>query len=402
MKILFIHPNFPSQFVHLAAALARTRGHTLVALSQHVSPVPEGVQLRQYQLLRQPAGSVDPILAGHERAVMHAQACAVAALQLKKEGFAPDIILAHPGWGDAMFIKDVFPQARLVVYCEYYYSGWEQDADFDPELPPLTLEQRCFIRMKNTASLHSLQIADAAIAPTAWQKSTFPAWAQNKISVIHDGIDLARLRQPANAALVLAAHDGRPEIRFGAGDEVVSYAARNLEPVRGFQVFMRMLPELLRQRPNAHAIIVGGDHLSYSHAAPQGASWKQHMLNEVGAELDMARVHFTGALPYRHYLGVLNVSKVHTYWTTPFVLSWSFLEAAANGVPLLASDTPPVREFAHALGVRTLPFYDHSAFGAAVANQLAQPAAPRRIPDMRAFDIGACTAAQIALLERLG
>jgi len=401
LKLLFIHPNFPSQFVHLAAALARTREHTLVALSQHAGPAPEGVQLRQYQLLRQPAGSVDPIVAGHERAVMHAQACAVAALQLKKEGFAPDIIVAHPGWGDAMFIKDVFPQARLVVYCEYYYSGWEQDADFDPELPPLSLEQRCFIRMKNTASLHSLQIADAAIAPTAWQKSTFPAWAQDKISVIHDGIDLARLRQPADAALVLAAHGDRPEVRFNAGDEVVSYVARNLEPVRGFQVFMRMLPELLYRRPKAHAIIVGGDHLSYSHPAPHGASWKQHMLAEVGAELDMARVHFTGALPYRHYLGVLNVSKVHSYWTTPFVLSWSFLEAAANGVPMLASDTAPVREFAESLGVSTLPFYDHHAFAAAAAEQLAQPPAPRRIPNMAALDVGACTRRHIALLNSL-
>jgi glycosyltransferase involved in cell wall biosynthesis len=125
------------------------------------------------------------------------------------------------------------------------------------------------------------------------------------------------------------------------------------------------------------------------------------MLKEIGAELDMARVHFTGALPYRHYLGVLNVSKLHTYWTTPFVLSWSFLEAAANGVPMLASDTAPVREFAESLGVQTLPFYDHHAFAAAAAEHLAQPSAPRRIPDMRALDIGPCTAAQIALLNSL-
>lgn len=401
MRVLFIHPNFPSQFVHVAAALARLPGHSVVALSQHAGPAPEGVQLRQYALLRKPAGSVDPIVAGHELAVMHAQACAVAALQLKKDGFTPDVIVAHPGWGDAMFIKDVFPQAKLVVYCEYYYSGWEQDADFDPELPPLTLEQRCFIRMKNSANLHSLQIADAAIAPTNWQKSTYPAWAQPKISVIHDGIDLARLHHPADAALVLSAHAGRPEVRFSIGDEIVTYVARNLEPVRGFQVFMRMLPEVLRQRPKAQAIIVGGDHLSYSHPAPGGATWKQHMLKEVGAQLDMARVHFTGALPYRHYLGVLNVSKVHTYWTTPFVLSWSFMEAAANGVSMVASDSPPVQEFAGAFGVKTLPFYDHQAFATEVAAQLASPTSPRDAPDMTAFDLDPCTAAHIALLHSL-
>lgn len=401
MKLLFIHPNFPGQFVHLAAALGRERTHTVVALSQHVSPVPEGVTLRQYGLLRQPAGSVDPIVAEHERSVMHAQACAVAALKLKNEGFTPDVIVAHPGWGDALFIKDVFPQARLVVYCEYYYSGTSQDADFDPELPPLSLERRCLIRMRNTASLLSMELADAAIAPTAWQKSTYPVWAQDKISVIHDGIDLARLKQPANASLVLAAHDGRPEARFNAGDEVLTYVARNLEPVRGFQVFMRMLPSLLQQRPKAHAIIVGGDQLSYSHAAPGGVSWKQRMLAEVGEQLDMARVHFTGVLPHRQYVGVLNVSKAHAYWTTPFVLSWSFLEAAATGVPVLASDTEPVREFAPALGVVTLPFYDAPAFATALADRLAAPPAPRRPPDMRELDIAPCTAARLRLIASL-
>ena len=401
MKLLFIHPNFPGQFVHLAAALGRERAHTVVALSQHVSPVPDGVTLRQYTLLRKPAGNTDPILAEHERSVMHAQACAVAALKLKNEGFVPDVIVAHPGWGDALFIKDVFPQARLLVYCEYFYSGSGQDAGFDPELPPLTLEQRCLIRMRNTASLLSMELADAAIAPTAWQKSTYPAWAQDKISVIHDGIDLARLQHPANARLVLAAHQGRPEMRFDSGDEVLTYVARNLEPVRGFQVFMRMLPSLLERRPNAHVVIVGGDQLSYSHAAPGGASWKQHMLAEVGAQLDMRRVHFTGVLPHRQYVGVLNVSKAHAYWTTPFVLSWSFLEAAANGVTMLASDTEPVREFAPALGVQTLPFFDGQAYADALAAQLAAPPTPRQPPDMRELDIAPCTAARIRLIETL-
>jgi glycosyltransferase involved in cell wall biosynthesis len=401
VKLLFIHPNFPSQFVHLAAALGRERAHTVVALSQHVSPVPPGVTLRRYGLLRQPAGSIDPIVAEHERSVMHAQACAVAALKLKNEGFTPDVIVAHPGWGDALFIKDVFPQARLVVYCEYYYSGTSQDAGFDPELPPLTLEQRCLVRMRNTASLLSMELADAAIAPTAWQKSTYPAWARDKISVIHDGIDLARLRQPADASLVLAAQDGRPAARFTAGDEVLTYVARNLEPVRGFQVFMRMLPPVLARRPKAHAIIVGGDQLSYSPAAPGGASWKQRMLAEVGDQLDLRRVHFTGVLPHQQYVGVLNVSKAHAYWTTPFVLSWSFLEAAASGVALLASDTEPVREFAPALGVATLPFYDAPAFSAALAAQLAAPAAPRRPPDMHELDIGPCTAARMRLIASL-
>lgn len=402
MKVLFIHQNFPGQFVHLSAELAKDAANQVVALTMSEHAVPAGVRARRYSLLRPSAPETHPLLQNQESHVLRAEACAAAAFKLKQDGFTPDVIVAHPGWGEALFIKDVYPQAKVVMYCEYYYAAEGQDVGFDPEIPPLTFPQRCTLRMRNVTNLLSMEIADAAISPTEWQKSTYPAWARDKITVIHDGIDLRKLAFDPAARLTLAGADGKGQLEFQPGDEVMTYVARNLEPVRGFQVFMRTLPEVLRRRPKAHAIIVGGDEVSYGSHAPGGVSWKAHMLAEVGDALDMSRVHLLGKVSYQHYLHLLNISRVHAYWTTPFVLSWSFLEAALSGLPVVASDTAPVREFAERLGVKTISFFDHQAFAAALSDRLANPnrsAAARN--GSASLDTRHCIAAQVKLIRSL-
>lgn len=399
MNILFIHQNFPGQFVHLAADLAKQKRNKVVALTIYQQPAPAGVTVRPYTMLRPTAPETHPLLQDQENKILHAEACAAAALQLKREGFVPDIIVAHPGWGEALFIKDVFPLARLVIYCEYYYALEGQDVGFDPEIPPLTFEQRCRLRLKNTTNLLSMEIADAAISPTQWQKSTYPAWAREKITVIHDGIDLARLKHNPKAQLAVAANSHHGEINLKAGDEILTYVARNLEPVRGFQILMRTLPEVLRRRPDAHAIVVGGDGVSYGHHAPNGLSWKDHLLAETGHRLDMKRVHFAGKVSYQAYLQILNISRVHAYWTTPFVLSWSFLEAALSGLPVVASDTAPVREFAPRLGVTSLGFFDIDAYSQTLTEGLSQNKLLRKPLDLPEIEVKYCVAAQKRLLE---
>jgi glycosyltransferase involved in cell wall biosynthesis len=400
MNILFIHQNFPGQFLHLSAHLAGRKRHRVVALAMQGQAAPAGVELRRYGLLRAAAPAGHPLLHEQEAHVLRAEACAAAALQLKRDGFTPDLVVAHPGWGEALFIKDVFPQARLVLYCEYYYALEGQDVGFDPQQPPLTFQQRCRLRLKNSTNLLSMELADAALSPTHWQRNTYPAWARDKISVIHDGIDAARLRFDPAARLELDTAAGR--VRLRPGDEVLSYVARNLEPARGYPVFMRALAELLRRRPRARAVLLGGDEAGYGQAAPDGRSWKQHMLAELEGSLDLSRVHFLGQVSYQHYLRLLSISRVHAYWTTPFVLSWSFLEAAISGLPVVASDTPPVREFADRLGVATLPYHAQDRFAEALAERLAG-AAPRRA-DVAAppeLDLARCLRAQSKLLARL-
>lgn len=402
MKVLFIHQNFPGQFVHLAGQLARQRGNQVWALSMHQQAVPEGVSVRHYQLLRTAVAQTHPLLQDQEAKVLRAEACAAAAMQLKREGFVPDVIYAHPGWGEALLIKEVFPQARLIVYCEYYYALEGQDVGFDPEIPALTFQQRCQLRLRNSTNLLSLDLADAAIAPTRWQQSTYPKVWHDKIHVIHDGINMASLQPNPATSLHLAANAYHDELVLRHGMEVISYVARNLEAVRGFHQFMRLLPEVQDARPAAHAVIIGGDGLSYGGPAPDGQSWKDYLLAEVGPRLDWRRVHFVGKVPYQAYLDLLNVSKVHAYWTTPFVLSWSLLEAALHGVPVLASDTEPVAEFAELLGIGGHGFFDRPAFAADMVKRLAaKPARRKNRPVPDELNLAKCLARQLDLINSL-
>lgn len=394
MNVLFIHQNFPGQFVHLSADLARNPAHRVVALSLYDNVSPAGVQIQLYKLLREPVKETHPLLLDLEAKVLRAEACASAAMQLKRDGFYPDLIVAHPGWGEALFMKDVFPNARLAIYCEYYYALEGQDVGFDPEMPRLTLAQQYMLRIRNTTHLLSLEAADLAFAPTQWQKQTFPAWAQDRITVIHDGIDTQRLQYRPNASLMLESGHAQQPVRLGVGDEVLTYVARNLEPVRGFHVFMRALPEVLERRPKAHVIVVGGDDVSYGSRAPSADSWRDQLMHELGSQIDLPRVHFVGRVPDEVYLELLSISKMHVYWTTPFVLSWSFLEAALAGVPMVASATPPVLEFSGQLGIPTADFFDVGGFAEAIVEGLAAPRKRRKARSLKGLSAAECIAAQ--------
>ena len=341
MKFLFLHQNFPGQFRIIAERLAAQPGNEVIALRQNRHAVAvKGVGLASYRFLRTPLEGQHPLLREMESKVLRAEAVADAARRLRRRGWNPDVVVAHPGWGEALLIRDVWPQARLVSYLEYFYAPTGQDYDFDPEFAGHDDEALARLRLKNTVMLHALQDSDAAWTSTEWQRSLFPEWARKRIRVIHEGVDTDHFRPDPEARFSIAGKN----VTLTAQDEVVTYASRSLEPVRGFHVFMRALPELLRRRPNAHVVIMGKEEASYGQEPKGHTSWLQKMLREVGADLDPARVHVVGFLPGEAYRTVLQVSSAHVYLTYPFVLSWSVVEALACGARVVGSDTGPVRE----------------------------------------------------------
>jgi glycosyltransferase involved in cell wall biosynthesis len=267
--------------------------------------------------------------------------------------FKPDVILAHPGWGETLPLRSMFPQARLLVYCEFYYGTAGRDNGFDPEFAATGLDGHVALQLKNATTLLALEDCDHAISPTRWQQSTFPAHYQSKIDIIHEGINCDVARPDAGAVLNLPS--GR---ELSASDEVVTFVVRNLEPVRGYHIFMRALPRILAQRPKAEIVIVGGDGTSYGAAPPAGSTWKSIFLKEVESQLDLRRVHFLGRVPYHTYIRVLQVSTAHVYLTYPFVLSWSLLEAMSTGCVVIGSDTAPVQEVIDGKNGILVPFFD--------------------------------------------
>ncbi len=347
MNILFVHQNFPGQFKHLAPAIAADAGHVIKAL--HINPGLDlpGVERVPVVPARLSTPDVHPWVREFETKVIRGEASYRAARSLKEQGFQPDIIVAHPGWGESLFLADVWPSAKIGLYCEFYYRSEGADVHFDPEFPddPAIAPR---LRVKNAIYEMQMPYAAAGISPTAWQKSTFPAPFSDRISVIHDGIN-TDIVKPRPGAGIHFTRAGK-EVRLTRDDEVITFVVRNLEPYRGYHSFMRALPEIMRKRPNAHIVIVGADGVSYGPPPLHGPNgevhkgWKEIFLNEVAAELDLRRVHFMGKVSYQNFLHILNISSVHVYLTYPFVLSWSLLEAMSSGCAIVGSDTAPVRE----------------------------------------------------------
>jgi glycosyltransferase involved in cell wall biosynthesis len=229
--------------------------------------------------------------------------------------------------------------------------------------------------MKNAGQDLQFMQADAVISPTHFQRSTLPESIQAITSVIHDGIDTQQLIPNDHAELQL-----NSTIKLTKDSEIITFVNRNLEPMRGYHVFMRSLPEILRKRPHARVIIVGGDDVSYGAKPPEGTSWKKIFLDEVRDQLDMSRVHYVGKLAYTNFTKLLQISSVHIYLTYPFVLSWSLLEAMSLGCAIVASNTAPVREaITHNENGLLVDFFDREDLCQAVCDLLDSPEERKRL-----------------------
>ncbi|MFB2531342.1 glycosyltransferase [Paracoccus sp. p3-h83] len=370
MKILLVHQNFPGQFPRLSIAL-KNRGHEVLALTDPANERTTPIQVAKYKPL-----DLTRIGSGMHR--HFAEACerglraGLAARALRdKHGFVPDVILGHSGWGETLFLKEVWPDATLIVYSEMMFRSRGLDVGFDPEFADDPFNAGVRVTTRQAHLLQALAMADHGVTPTRFQRDSHPPMLHPKLTVLHDGIDTARLAPNPQARLTLA--DGT---ELAAGQEILTFLSRSLEPYRGFHIFMRALPQILAARPDARVVIVGKDKPSYGTAPKDAANWREWSLAEVGDRLDMSRVHFTGMLPYGDYVNLLHVSRAHVYLTYPFVLSWSLLESMAAGCQIIASDTAPVREvMAHGDTGLLVDFFDVDALARTVAGALADPTA---------------------------
>jgi glycosyltransferase involved in cell wall biosynthesis len=387
MKILFVHQNFPGQFGRLASIFA-AEGHEVVALgTRETSSVPgvayhrytpaSGPDAREYQ------GRYAPVITPVQRAY----GAAVQARRLARQGFAPDLVVVNVGWGEGLFLKDIWPKARHVAYFEYFYAAEGQDVGFDPEFPVRNEETIWRLRLRNALLLAALYSCDAAVSPTEYQRNTFPAYLRDRIAVIHDGIDTQAL-QPDPAAALQIGDDGP---RVARDTPLVTYVTRNIEPMRGSHVVIRSLPGLLGLHPGLRVLCIGGNDVSYSAHPPEGKTWLDIFRAQVEREVDWSRVHFVGRVPYNLYVRALQASSAHLYLTYPFVLSWSLIESMALECRIVASATAPVQEvITEGETGRLFPFFDANALVARVRETLEAPdgsAAMAREARRRAQDL---------------
>ncbi len=370
MKILFVHQNYPGQYLYLAPEMQK-RGHDCLALTDIGNTRDSTIPVLKY---KHEAQKLDPAATrlGRNYIQMSDRGVTVAraAHQLRQQkGYVPDVIFGHSGWGETLFLKEVWPEAKLLIYAEFYYKGRGADVGFDLEFGKYGFDQVMIAQGRANHLGQALLHADAGLAPTEWQASTFPPALRKMLDVIHDGVNTEVMRPRPDAHLTLP--DGRV---IRAWDEVLTFVNRNLEPYRGYHIFMRALPAILEARPEARVVIVGGDEVSYGPAPDNQKGWKDVFLNEVKDRLDLNRVHFLGKVPYDDFVALMQVSRAHAYLTYPFVLSWSMIEAMSAGAHVIASRTAPVQEvIKDGVNGTLVDFFDIEGWSARLTQALAKP-----------------------------
>lgn len=407
MRYLFIHQNFPGQYKHLAPALANIPGNQVVALvdEQNRKPAgqPSSVTVIAYKYKPVANEATHHYVRGFESNIRRGQHVVRACLDLKKKGFVPDVIVVHAGWGEALFLKQIYSDARIVSYFEFYYQAVGADIGFDMEFGSPTIDDLCRLSIKNATHHLSLDRCDLGMTPTHWQARQFPEYFHSKLNVVHEGVDTNVVKPCSEAVFDL---NGRS---FTRADSVITFVNRNLEPYRGFHVFMRTIPKIQAECPNTHIIIVGGDDVSYGRKPSGGGNWREKMLLEMAGRIDLSRVHFVGKIPYEKYLSLLQISSAHIYLTYPFVLSWSMLEAMAAGCTLIGSNTPPVSEvIRHNENGLLVDFFDKDSIAETVADVIHHPEtyknmrASARSTIVDRYDLErVCLPKQIKLLQQI-
>lgn len=333
MIILFLHRNFPGQFKNIATELAKDPNNAVIFITSNTTTEIQGINKLVYAPKIKPAVG-HPYLEIYEDSLLHGLSAAEMAELVKEKGVKPDVIYGH-SWGPSMFMKDVFPDVPYISYFEWYSKDKDSAYDFGDNI--LNEDKKAHIKCNNTQILMDLCSCDAGISPTFWQKQQFPKEFQHKIEVIHDGIDTEICKPNSEAKFLIKDKN----LELTAKDEIITYATRGMEALRGFPQFMEAVGILQKKRPNAHFVIAGEDKVFYGPNAPEG-TFKEYMLSKL--KLDMNRVHFVGKMDFNEYLSLLQISSAHVYATYPFVLSWSILEAMACETPIIASSTQPVLE----------------------------------------------------------
>lgn len=370
MKILFVHQNMPGQYREFAQWLAKTKEHEITFLTQRRdAPEIAGVKIVKYPVHHAPADTAYGLSKVWEKAAGSGFGAAKAAYQLKDGGLIPDIILGHTGWGELLFLKQVWPDVPILGFFEYFYNMTGGTVGFDPE-EPVSKDMPFLMEARNSVPYAAYHQVDAGIVPTYWQRDRFPKGFHDKLTVLHDGIRTDKLSPNPDASLRLK----RAKSAITRNDEVVTYIARNMERTRGFHQFMRALPEILDARPNARVIAIGGNDVSYGKASDHPGGRRGEMEEEVGHLIDWDRVHFVGRVSYDRFCQIIQLSRCHIYLSMPFVLSWSTLEAMAMQATIVSSDVPSVTEvITHNETGLLVDFFDPSALAKQVVEVLKAP-----------------------------
>jgi glycosyltransferase involved in cell wall biosynthesis len=389
VHVLFVHRNFPAQFGHVAARGVAERGWKCSFVSEKPPGSAGGVDNIQYRPRGGATERTHYLSRTFENGIWHA-AGVYEAMKPVSAAIRPDLIVGHSGWGSTLFLTELWPEAPVIDYFEYFYRPRDSDLDFRPDVPVAEVD-RLRSPARNAMILLDLEYCAAGYSPTHYQHSLMPDAYKPKLRVIHDGIDTSVWHRRE----VTAGRIG--SLRLDEGERLVTYVSHGLEMMRGFDVFMRAAKRICDADPKVRFVVVGSDRVAYGgdlrHTG--GRSFKEHVLAQDDYDLD--RIHFVGNLKPEMLARLLSLSDLHFYLTVPFVLSWSCLNAMACGATMLCSDTAPVREvITDGQNGLLCDFFDDAGFAERALEVLADPtghrerlgaAAARTVEERYALDV---------------
>lgn len=373
MHVLFVHQNFPAQFGPFASRLAKRSGWKCTFATGKANGGIPGVEVI---LHKNQGGATDRnhyCSRTFENAIW--QTHAVFEALAARPDIRPDIIVGHSGFGSTLFLRELYPNVRIVNLFEYFYRTTGADMDFRPDFPSKNLD-KLRARARNATILLDLDNCDLGYSPTNWQRSLLPKEFQPKVRTVFDGIDTELWKPNPDAPRRIG------DFTVPAGTKIITYVSRGMESMRGFDIFMRAANQLARRRSDVIFAVVGQDRICYGGDEKHtgGKSFKDWVLSR--EPYDLSRFLFTGLLPESALARLLAVSDLHIYLTVPFVLSWSMVNAMSCGAVVLASDTPPVRELIeHGRTGLLADFFSPGAFADAADRVLDDPIAHRPLGD---------------------
>ena len=376
MHVLFIHQAFPAQFGRLALELAKVHGWRCSFLIEDLStcptPSPEMLQRLELHRLEIPPDDQDstptpwPQIFGKFLGLARA---VYEGVRIRPD-LRPDLVVGHGGRGSpTMFLTELL-DCPIINYCEYHFGKRRTDISYRVDLPPAKEVAPFFPKCINAPVLLGLVNMDSGYSATQFQRDTFPERFRSKIEVLFDGIDTHLYRPRKKVARQIGGRSIPP------GTKIVTYVARGLESVRGFDIFVKVARRISRARSDVLFVIAGTEHVYYGWDALHTgqASFKEWAMSRI--EHDPDRFLFLGHIEPEVLAEVLCLSDLHLYLTVPFVLSWSLINAMACGCTVLGSDVPPVREVIEP-GVTGLvePLFDADQLADTALKILADPAA---------------------------
>jgi glycosyltransferase involved in cell wall biosynthesis len=402
-NILIVHQNFPGQFPHITDALLK-RGDKVAAIGGSTARPRPGVDFRRWSSTRGTTKNIFDPATRAEADMIRGAAAFNVAMQLKRDGFTPDVIVGHPGWGETIFLKEVWPEARVILFGEMLYRSHGGDLNFDLEFGEENMGRNVRAHAKNATQVLAFAYADRIVCPTPFQASSFPASLQHLIRVIHEGVDISHAKRRPEAELTLPG--GR---KLNRHTPIITFVNRTFEPLRGFHIFLRALPSFLEACPEAEVVLIGQAALSgYGGQSPNGKDWKSLLLEELGEQLDLNRVHFVGKVAHSTLIDAFSIARAHVYYTYPFVLSWSLVEAMAAECVIVASDVAPVQDaITNGTEGVLLPFFDVDALSETLIRTVREPelfsamGAAARQRALRDYDQARGTAGWLALIDEL-